>query len=314
MAAGSYERKVFVGGAPERNLVGAITDVATTLVIDDATGWPGAGKFVITVDAGLANEEKMLVSAIAGTTLTIETRGYDDTTGIAHADGAKVTHTLDASTVDQVNRLANLLTARGDLIVRDGTNPIRVAGPAFSGAGNDEQDNWVLLVDHDETAGVKYAILQTVEVGGTPDATKAIQFWLDTGNDGLLRASNGTAWLIPGIAPVVADEIARTALFGDPPSSNAVCWHAGVLEVYNSTEVAWIPMGRRDEAIPKVADEAARDVLYPTPTDGVHVYVLSSSELQEYRTNEWVRINFKVTVSETAPSNPQNGDVWIQPT
>lgn len=66
-------------------LVG-ITDVATSLIVNSASGYPVA-PFTIRCDA-----EIILVGTKTGTTFSDLTRGYDGTTAVAHSLGAVIEH------------------------------------------------------------------------------------------------------------------------------------------------------------------------------------------------------------------------------
>lgn len=74
-------------------LNGAITDVATSLVVTSATGAPAAN-FRLRID-----NEYLLVTAVAGTTFTV-TRGVEGSTAVAHSNAATVTHVLTAGALD----------------------------------------------------------------------------------------------------------------------------------------------------------------------------------------------------------------------
>lgn len=77
--------------AVQTTLAAGISDVATSLTVTDATGYP-AIPFAIVVDPGsVTSEEVMEVTAKAGTTFTV-TRGFDGTTAKVHAAGATVIH------------------------------------------------------------------------------------------------------------------------------------------------------------------------------------------------------------------------------
>ncbi len=318
MAAGSYERKMFVGGAPAQALSAPISDVEMSIVIDGETGWPDAsvGPFVVVIDRNEATEEKVLISGRTGTTLTVETRGYDNTTPFAHSSGASIEHSIDASTIDQANRLANLLDSKADVFAYDGSNVERVEGPTFGGPSDTSFDGHVLQVDVGEATGLIISRpIHIVLAPGEPDVNATPRIWFDE-TTGLIRPSDGVTWLTASVIPLVADTAARDALFGNPPPRAGVACLVGTtgsteLQVWDGT--IWQRHVRVDEAIPKVADTAARDALYPSPTGGEHVYITSTHRLEEYRDGEWILINQKITVSDTAPSNPKDGDVWIQP-
>lgn len=128
MAAGSYERKEFTGGASPTYLAGAITGTPSSFTVPTGTGatFPdgSTGPFVVVIGRGTATEEKILCTSRAIDVFTINTRGYDDTTAIDHETGEDVEHVLDASTIDQANRYVNLQSAKGSVVLHDGTNAV----------------------------------------------------------------------------------------------------------------------------------------------------------------------------------------------
>jgi hypothetical protein len=147
--ANEYILKDFAGGAAATSLSSAINAAATSFAVADGSSYPtGPTPFVIVVDRGLATEEKMLVGSRSTNTLTITERGYDGSTAQSHASGAVVEHCLDAHTIYQANRLANLQTTKGDLIVYSGTTTNRLA------VGS---NNAVFVADSAQTNGVKWA-------------------------------------------------------------------------------------------------------------------------------------------------------------
>ena len=313
MGAGSYVRKEFVGGAPAETISGSITDVQTTLTMGGVTGWPTAttNPFVAVIDRGLATEEKILVASTSGTAYSSITRGYDDTLGQAHSSGAAIEHVIDASTVDQANRLANLATAQGEVMASNGTNVVAVA----AGAMDTSEDDFALVIDQAVGSGLKFARpLHVTDSASTPAVAGVPRLWFDQ-NQNVVRSSDGSTWKIPASVYVFANDTARDAFLSGSPTTGAVCiLGTGTtleLQVYDGS--AWINFPRIDEGIPKFANEAARDAFYTAPATGDHAYITGTHKLQEYREDEWILINFKVTVSSTAPASPHDGDIWLQP-
>lgn len=315
MASGSYQRKEFVGGAPATTVTGTLSDVAMSFAVGDAAGWPTASTypFVAVIDRGQPTEEKVLIGATAGLNFTVTTRGYDDTTPVAHASGATIEHGLDASTIDQANRMANLLTAKGDVLAGNGTNLIRVPGTTQV---DDGQDGFALVVKNSETAGIKFERPVHVEhAASAPPVAAVPRLWYATAS-GALLTSDGATWLFTSPLPVVANNAARDSLFGAVPSKAGIACMVGTgrssqPQVWDG--IAWQRIPRLDEAIPKVADEAARNALYPAPVSGDHVFVTSNHQMQEYRVDRWIILNREITVSDTAPAGMRDGDIWLQP-
>jgi hypothetical protein len=80
--------------APPVAITAAVTASATTLTVSSTAGYPDA-PFLLSLARGTANEEVVLCTAKAATTFTVQ-RGYDGTTGKAHAVGAVAEHTVSA--------------------------------------------------------------------------------------------------------------------------------------------------------------------------------------------------------------------------
>lgn len=95
----------------ETTLNGAITNVATSLVVQSAVLFPTSGPFKIIVEA-----EIMKVTAVAGTTFTV-VRGQEGTTAAAHGNGAGVVQVVTKDS----------LIAVGTNIIREGTFASRPA-------------------------------------------------------------------------------------------------------------------------------------------------------------------------------------------
>ena len=68
---------------------------STTIVVNQAQGFPATYPFTIILDRDTIDEEIVECTAVAGSTLTV-TRGADGTTPVAHAVGAQVEHGVSA--------------------------------------------------------------------------------------------------------------------------------------------------------------------------------------------------------------------------
>ena len=302
----AYRRKQFVGGAPATSLAAGLTDVATTFDVDDATGYPDAtNPFVLVIDPGLATEEKVLVEGRTTVTMSTVTRGYDDTTAQAHSSGAVVQHVLDAGTVDQANRLANLMTAKGALIGHNGTNPTEI--PAV------QTDDYALVVDTTEATGfiVKRPI-HVVDDASAPTVTGVPRVWFDT-TVNQIRTSNGTVWRQSASAPIFASTGARDTFYGGTPTVDGLMCVVGTgmsatTQIWDSTAGAWLYQG-----IPRFANEAARDAYYTTPITGDMAYENDTHRLEQYREDEWILLNHKITTDVSPPASPHEGDLWLVP-
>ena len=99
-------RREYKGAATPCTIVSTITSSSTTITISDATNWP-TGSFSIVIDPGLAGEEKLLIASRTSTTLTVTTRGYDNTTASAHSTGAIIYPVPTAIDFDEANSHVN---------------------------------------------------------------------------------------------------------------------------------------------------------------------------------------------------------------
>jgi hypothetical protein len=106
-------RRDYAGNAIPTVLASLIDGSALTMTIDSASGWPEGGvdgKFFVTIDRGLATEERILMQNRVGTTLNIATlsdRGVDGTVIHGHEAGASVEHTFSAVDADEANQHVN---------------------------------------------------------------------------------------------------------------------------------------------------------------------------------------------------------------
>lgn len=64
----------------------SVPGTGQTFVVASAAGYPSSGAFTVQLNRGLADEEKILISSLSGTTFTVQTRGYDGTTAQSHTN------------------------------------------------------------------------------------------------------------------------------------------------------------------------------------------------------------------------------------
>lgn len=107
MAQDATGLRNYAGAAVQATLSAGITNLTATFSISPSTNWP-ATNFIITVDPNTASEEKMLCASLSAGTITVTTRGYDGTTGVAHSTGAVVIHSISAIDISEANQIANV--------------------------------------------------------------------------------------------------------------------------------------------------------------------------------------------------------------
>ena len=89
-----------IATAKTLNVVGGITDSATTIVLSDGTGLPTA-PYTLVIEPDTANEEIVTVTAGTYTGLTV-VRGVDGSTAVAHDFGSPIRHMLTARDVQEL--------------------------------------------------------------------------------------------------------------------------------------------------------------------------------------------------------------------
>jgi len=140
-------RRAYQGGATASTISAQINSGDTSATVAAATGWPTGNPFYVVVDPGTSAEEKMLVTR-SSTSLTIVTRGADNTSDVQHLSGAAIYPVFTAVDADEANELTSKWTTKGDLVTFDGTNFARQA------VGSTNQ---VLVADSAQTNGIKWA-------------------------------------------------------------------------------------------------------------------------------------------------------------
>lgn len=200
-------RKQYAGGALVTKLNGSINSSTTTVVLVDASTYPsGATAFVIAVDRGLTAEEKMLCVRTAGSnTLTVTTRGFDGTSGVAHNDQATVEHVLDALTIDEANAWANALTTNGDLLTRSAGNPARL-GIGVTGQG-------LAIASGAPSWQPAYSSWTSVAARDAAITAPALGMMAQTTDTGSLWRYNGVAW-VPHLALICTSSTRPTGSNG----------------------------------------------------------------------------------------------------
>lgn len=103
-------RREYTAGSPT-TLSSAMAAGALSFDITSDTNWPTSTyyDFFVTIDAGTAQEERILCSARSGTAVTVATggRGKDGTGDKAHAQGATVWPSWSAQDADEANAHIN---------------------------------------------------------------------------------------------------------------------------------------------------------------------------------------------------------------
>lgn len=143
-------RRSYAGASAACTLTSSISSSDTSASLTGTvTAWPTTsnGSFYMVIDPGLSTEEKVLVGSRSTNSLSSITRGVDGTTAAAHSAGATCYPVFTAVDADQANRVASVLTTKGDALVTDGSVYERLA------VGSNRQR---LTADSAQTYGVKW--------------------------------------------------------------------------------------------------------------------------------------------------------------
>lgn len=92
--------------AQATTLTVSCSSAATTITVASTSGLPISYPFIGILDRGTASEEVVLVTAAAGSVLTV-TRGYDSTAAFAHSEGATFVHGFSAIDLREANAHVN---------------------------------------------------------------------------------------------------------------------------------------------------------------------------------------------------------------
>lgn len=212
--SGTY--KQFTGTAIVANLSAGITGTPTTFSVSSATGFPtgsGGVPFCVTVDRGKATEERILCSAQASGIFTIQTRGFDGTAQVDHANGATVEHTIDADSMNDSQQHIHL-TSRDDHTQYAKTDGTR----AFSGGVTVTTGGLTV------TAGGLTVVAGGLTVSAGTTAVQALTATSVASSGAVQAATSGTAGRYIGVlngAPTSGTY--NTNDFGNDPT-NATFW------------------------------------------------------------------------------------------
>jgi len=163
MAVPSYLYRDYSGSAVPSGLAAAMGPGDLTFTLLNASSWinlnnhdlgtgstgvpggPGSGPFVVAVDYGTPNEEKILCSR-ANTSSNVVTvwqsgssngRGYDGTSTISHSANAVCVPVFSATEADEANNAVyttiGQITAIGQQLVASGANSMVAVNPGTSG-------------------------------------------------------------------------------------------------------------------------------------------------------------------------------------
>lgn len=152
-------RRAYKGAPVTTTINSNISNSATSVTVGSVTGWPTTFPFFAVLSPGTSKEEKISVTGITSTTLTI-VRGVDDTSASAHDAGATIYPVFTALEANEANLMASTMTAKGDILSVSGTTPETLAF-ARLGVGSNAH---VLQADDSTSTGLKWAAVGTSNI------------------------------------------------------------------------------------------------------------------------------------------------------
>ena len=174
-------RREYKGAAIQTTLAGGITSSSTSLSLTAYTGWP-TGSFTMIIDPGLAGEEKILCTSQVSGTVTVTTRGYDNTVPSAHTAGAVCYPAPMAVDFDEANSHVNDTTTAHGLTLANVVKTTDASVVTGAMIANDTITNADIKSDA-AIDWTKLGISSTVsstEIGYVDGVTSAIQTQLDS--------------------------------------------------------------------------------------------------------------------------------------
>ena len=198
-------RRYYSSTAVATTLSASANNSTTSITVTALSGYPAQFPYTAIIDPDTASEEVVTVTAAAGTTLTV-TRGVDGTSGVSHNAGAVFRHGVSARDFDEANAFVNgggvansLITAKGDLIVRDASAPARL------GVGT---NGHILTADSAETTGLKWAAAPVSLPSQTSNANRLLT------TDGTNASWTNVATSLISLAPEERFNVVASAATG----------------------------------------------------------------------------------------------------
>lgn len=277
-------RRSYAGAAPACTLSSDIAAGATSFSITGTTtNWPATatGPFYMVIDPGLSTEEKVLVAGRTGGSLSSVTRGVDGTTAASHVTGATCYPVFTAVDANDANLLVSRLSAKGDLISSDGSDPTRVA------VGS---NNTRLVADSAQTSGIKW-------VADTQNTV------VDAKGDLLVGSANDT------VARLAVSTTDGAVLIADSTATNGVSWQVNNVGVRNLLYNGAMQVAQRGTSVASLTTSDYRTAdrwNVGIVTLGTH----TNSVENDAPTGSGFRKSFKVLCT-TADASPSSADELV---
>ena len=220
----AFIRRQFSGAARNTTTTALLGVSGTSVDISATTGWPSVAgiPFYVVINPSSLTEEKCLAT-ISGSTLTL-TRAQDDTTASEHAIGSVIYPVFTANDADESNELVSKLTTKGDLLVTDGTNLIRLGVGA---------DGYFLKASSSASVGIEWASIPTInnlnDIGDVSITTAEE-------GDFLVYKNSASAWINETIHFITVSDTAPT----DEIREGDLWYNSLELELYTYFSNSWI--------------------------------------------------------------------------
>ncbi len=288
-------RRKYKGNATPATISAGLSAGATSATISANTGWPTSAPFYCVVDPGTSSEEKILIGAISGTSISSITRGVDDTSDANHASGCTIYPVFTAVDADEANELTATYSAQGHLVYQGAST---FTGLAIGTAGQ------VLKVNSGATAP-EWG--QVATAGIADDAVTSAKIAADAVGSSEIAANAVTATEIASDAVTTAkilDSNVTTAKIADTAVTTAKIADSAV----TSAKIA-------DGAIVNADVNASAAIAYSklALSNSIVAGDITSSAVTNAKLNNGSSGDIPlVTVSTSDPTGGKNGDIWIK--
>jgi hypothetical protein len=293
-------RRKYKGNATTTTIGAGLAAGATSATIAANTGWPTTAPFYCVVSPGTSSEEKILIGAISGTSISSITRGVDDTSDQTHASGCTIYPVFTAIDADEANELTSTYSAQGHIVYQGAST---FTGLAIGTAGQ------VLKVNSGATAP-EWGQVPTA--GIADDAVTAAKIATDAVGSAEIAANAVTA-------TEIASDAVTTAKILDGAVTSGKILDGTIVDGDINASAAIALSKLATGALPTAITVASANIVNGTivaedlASDSVTTAKILNANVTNAKINNGASGDVAlVTVSTSDPTGGKNGDIWVK--